>query len=270
MDDATCTEDGHNYNAIEFSRLSPSDLERKRRQLICTECHNPAFFRKESRDGRGACFGARPHIDGCSRAVEDRDLRLPGMGDGQDELINFNNRIIVDLDFGAAEPPTHFDPVPGAPLRPRAGAYVGGDGPRVANMHRRLRPLLRLLVESPNFRHSDVVIALENRSEMSACDFFVNFGDVDAGYAGSLRGYWGQLTDAREGANGVLWLNTGGQGDMSIGLPPELRADLMGRFDLEIKEEFAGAYILVIGEMRVSQHGKMVCIIDDLAMVTIR
>ena len=269
MDDATCNEDGHNYNAIEFSRFPPLELERKRRQLICTECRNPAFFRKESRDGRGACFGARPHGEGCSRAVEDRDIRLPGVGDGQEELINLNNRIVVDLDFGAAEPPVHFEPVTGAPRRPRAGAHFGGDGQGAANMHRRLRPLLRLLVDTPNFRYADAVIALENQPEMPARDFFVHFGDVDARYNGMFRGFWGQLTDAGVGVNGGLWLNSGGRGDISIGLPADFQDDVLNRFNIGDKEELAGSYILVLGTMGISQWGKKFCMIDNPAMVAI-
>jgi len=269
MDDATCNEDGHNYNAIEFSRLPPPELERKRRQLTCTECRQPAFFRKESRDGRGAHFGARPHAEGCSRAVEDRDIRLPGIGLGQDELANFNNRIVVDLDYGAAEAPVHFDPAPGAPRRPRGGAHFGGDGTGVANMHRRLRPLLRLLVETPNFRYSDAIIALDDQPEMAVRDFFVHFDDADDRSNNFFRGFWGQLTDAGEGMQGALWLNSGGRADMSIGLPAEFRNDVMERFNIANKEELAGSYILVLGTMRISQNGKIFCMIDSPAVVAI-
>jgi hypothetical protein len=269
MDIATCVEDGQTYFATQFAQLDPAELERKRRQLICSECHNPAFFRKESRDGKGACFGARPHVDGCSLAVEDSGLPVPGFGDEQDGLTNFGNRIVVDLDFGATAPIEHVDQDPDAPRRPRSGPYTGGDGLGTANMHKRLRPLLRLLVEAPNFQYSDQIVEVANQPEMVVRDFFVQCSLAGFSQFNQFRGFWGQLTDARNGAKGQLWLNSGGKGDMSFFLPLEHQKVVMERFGIENKEEFAGAYILVLGTLRVSQSGKMICFIEDPAMMTL-
>lgn len=270
MDTALCIEDGHTYTAVEFSRLEPMPLERKRRFLVCVECGFPAFFRKASRSGRGACFGARPHDDGCNLAATDNEIRLPGAGDDQDEVFNAGDRIIVELAFGGQDAEVHLDGDERGPRRPRGGRYIGGGGPRAAQMHRRLSTLLRMLVTAPNFRYSDQIIAVNDQPELPARDFFVHLSDVTHQYDGQFRGYWGQLTDAREGTDGVLWLNSGGRSEMSFCLPLEYRQEVMERFRLDEEEDFSGSYILVLGTLHVSRNGKKFCVIDDPAVISLR
>ena len=270
MDLATCTEDGHTYIAVEFSRLEPGQLERKRRMLVCVECQQPAFFRKESRSGRGACFGARPHAEGCNLAAADNDIRLPGNGDDQDELINPGDRIVVELAYGGHDEQVHLEPNPRAPHRPRGGHHVGEGGPRAAEMHRRLSTLLRMLVTAPNFRYSDQTIAVANQPELLARDFFVELGNVTPQYVGQFRGFWGQLTDARPGSDGSLWLNSGGRTDISFCLPAEHIPAVMQRHRLDEEEDFSGSYILVLGTLQISRYNKMFCVIEDPAMISLR
>ena len=270
MDTAICTEDGHIYTAVEFSRLDPSQLERKRRQLICEECKFLAFFRKPSRSGRGACFGARPHGENCDQAAVDNEVRVPGAGDDQDEAFNPGDRIVVELAFGGQEGEVHLDGEQRGPRRPRGGRFVGDGGLRTAQMHRRLSTLLRLLVTAPNFRYSEQTIAVANQPELPVSDFFVHLSDVTDRYAGQFRGFWGQLTDAGEGSDGVLWLNSGGRSKVSFLLPHEFRQPVMQRFRLEEEDEFSGMYILVLGTLRVSRNRKKICDIDDPALITLR
>ena len=270
MDTAICTEDGLTYTAVEFSRLDPLQLERKRRHLICEECGLAAFFRKPSRSGRGACFGARPHREGCNLAATDNEIRVPGTGDDQDEAFNPGDRIIVELTFGGQDGEVHLDRDERGPRRPRGGRHIGEGGLHAAQMHRRLSTLLRLLVTAPNFRYSDQIIAVTNQPELPARDFFVHLSDVTPLHIGQFRGFWGQLTDAREGADGVLWLNSGGRAEMSFCLPPEHRPEVMQRFRLEEEEDFSGSYILVLGTLHVSRNNKKFCVIDDPAVIALR
>lgn len=270
MDTATCTENNHSYTAVEFSQLPPRELEQKRRRLTCDGCGFVAFFRKPSRSGRGACFGARPHNDGCEAAASDNEIRLPGGGDDQDEVFNPGDRIVVELAFGGQEQPPHVDGDPRGPRRPRGGRYVGDGGPRHGQLHRRLSTLLRLLVTAPNFRYSDQVIAVEGHPDLPAFDFFVKLDDVTTQYSGQFRGYWGQLTDARYGADDELWLNSGGPGEMSFCLPADHVDAVLDRFRLDDVEDLAGLDILVLGTLQISRNGKMFCVIDDPALVTLR
>lgn len=51
MYSARCTEDGVVYAAVDFARLPPEELARKRQLLQCSEFGGPAFFIKASRGG---------------------------------------------------------------------------------------------------------------------------------------------------------------------------------------------------------------------------
>lgn len=270
MDTAICTEDGHTYTAVEFSALPPAVLERRRRLLICEECDGPAFFRKRTRSGRGACFGARPHADGCDQATADNELLIPGAADDQDELYNPGDRIVLDLGYGGQEQQVHLDQDPRQPRRARGGRYVGDGGPRNAEMHRRLSTMLRTLVTAPNFRYSDQIIAVAGSPEMTAREFFVQLTDVTAQYSGQFRGYWGLLSDARRGTDGVLWLNSGGRANMSVCLPVEHIDAVMQRYRLMEDEDFSGVYVLVLGTVQVSKNGKLFCVVDDPAVLSLR
>lgn len=270
MDTATCTEDEHTYTAVEFAALASETLERRRRLLRCAECNGPAFFRKRSRSGRGACFGARPHVEGCNQATADNDLLIPGAGDDQDELYNPGDRIVIDLGYGAQEPQVHRDQDATQTRRARGGRFVGDGNRANAEMHRRLSTMLRTLVEAPNFRYSDQIIAVGDHAELPARDFFVNFSDVTRQYSGQFRGYWGLLSDARRGADNTLWLNSGGRTSMSVCLPEEFVDVIAQRYRLTEDEDFSGAYLLVLATLSVSQYGKIFCVVNDPAVMSLR
>ncbi len=55
---ALCTADAINYDIASFSKLSKTDLNTKRRTLVCTECNGKGYYRKKSIDGKPACFKA--------------------------------------------------------------------------------------------------------------------------------------------------------------------------------------------------------------------
>lgn len=270
MDIAVCTEDGETYTAVEFAAQNQADIGRKRRLLQCPECDGPAFFRKASRGGRAPCFGARPHIGDCGLAALDQERRGDGLGEDQDALYNLGNRIIVDLNFGALDHPVHVGDPNRAPNRRREGRYAG-DGDRAnAEMHRRLSTLLRTLIEAPNFRHSDQLIAVNDHPEMAARDFFVSLPNITHQYIGQFRGYWGLLSDAAYDSSGTLWLNSGGRNNISFCLNAEYAEVLAERHRFEDEEDLAGSYILAFGEPRISQNGKFFCSIADPAYVTLR
>ena len=137
-------------------------------------------------------------------------------------------------------------------------------------MHRRPSGLLRMLVEAPNFRYSTQMIELGDQVPMAVRDFCVELDAVTPQYENQFRAYWGELTGARADASGALWLNSGGPQQMSFVLQPQHEQELMARYRLRNREEFSGAYILVLGEMNISMNGKMYCRIENLDMVALR
>lgn len=259
MYSAKCTEDSETYAAVDFSRLSTEEIARKRRFLQCPECGGPAFFRRASRGGRAACFGARPHAPNCELAAPEYDPNQDGQGEDQDQLFNPGNRIVVDLNYGAAQQ-YMVQEVDGLPSnRNRRGRYGGDGGRPQARMHRRLGSLLRTLIEVPAFRQSDQVVEIDDHPEMTVSEFFVPLLDVTAGHEGQFRGYWGMLSDARRASEGTLWLNSGGRDSISFCLDEHLIKPLFERYGIEDEEDIAGAYILVLGSPSVSQRNKVYC-----------
>ena len=97
MDHAKCIEDGHIYSAVEFSGLVLTELARKRRLLQCPECGGPAFYRNMSPIGRAPCFGARPHVPGCSQSAYDQ-VHLLSIAN-EDTPLNSSGKIVVDFHY---------------------------------------------------------------------------------------------------------------------------------------------------------------------------
>lgn len=266
MDVARCTANGQNYSAHQFEQLDDATLERYRRLLICPQCEATAFFRKESRSGQAACFGARPHGNGCALAAVETIYR-GAPGDDQEERINIGDRIEIDFDFGAQDV---VRPQPDAPVEPGGvgGRYVGGPGTRIAVRRRRLSTLLRNLMLSDQFVNSDQLIALPE-GEFRIRDFFVRFTDANAELLGQYRGYWGMLSDARDG-QGALWLNSsGGRAGVSIAVDDAILHDFRNRFRVPDNEDLAGAYVLVFGHLHRSQYGKMYVACNDMRFITV-
>lgn len=269
MDIALCTLDNHTYTSAQFSQLPFTDISEKRRSLVCPECGGPAFFRRQTRNGRAACFGARPHQPNCSLSVLDENRVIHGQGEIAEIIYNPGERIVVDLVFGAqqhvhAEP--DFNPIRGTA---RAGIHIGDNAANNARMHRRLSTLLRTLVESPEFRNSHQVLEILG-NEIQVRDFFVPLLEIQPHHLNVTRGFWGMLSDVGADQNGTIWLNSGGRGNISFVIDDNSFRQVCERFNINEEEDFSGAYILVIGEARLSQNGKIYCSIQDPNMVCIR
>lgn len=265
MDTAKCTLDGVIYSALDFSRLSASDLERKRQFLQCPECGGPAFFRDESHNGRAACFGARPHVHGCSLAALDYLRALYGDDTDQDALAITASKIVVDFEYGS--------------LFQQVAAEDSGRGSRSvvdvcwpnATTSRRFSSLLRSLIASPAFQNSDQAIEIHGSSDITVREFFVPLLSVTDQYVGLYRGFWGLLSDVRlSDDKATIWFNSGGQDTISFCLDSKYINDFTQRYRVRDEEDLAGSYILVIGLLRLAQNGKLYCIIDGVEHMALR
>jgi hypothetical protein len=179
MNNAMCTKDGLTYTALEFSYLLPTDLELKRRFLQCPACGGLAFFRHASSIGRAACFGARPHANGCELAAQDC------ASDDQDTTYIPVGKIIVDFQYGAPVQQDYFKVVGRPSMQDQIGCNY--DQPHTHIYRRRLGPLLRTLIEHPEFSSSDMIVEIEGRGECAARDFFLPLTAVSYLYSGSFK-----------------------------------------------------------------------------------
>jgi len=270
---ARSTLDNLTYQANQFATLPSSELNFKRNNLLCPGCGVPAFFRQASQmSGRAACFGARPHASGCHLAAPEFDRKYQEDDDGytQSELGNLSKRIVLDLNFGAAPKPS---------INSQDGVITDVDdcigGSRLNGSHRhevtlrRLRPLLKALTKSAHFNNSTQLIEIPNRSVTTVADFFVNFNNIGPNHEGQYHGFWGMVTNAQFGNAGTLWLNAGGWNDVSICLPYEFGGVVCERFGIKEPEELSGAFVLILGEIRVANNGKRCLKLHGIDLITI-
>ena len=269
MDAALCTLDDSTYQAVQFAALPPNELARKRRFLVCPECRGPAFFRKASRSGQAACFGARPHEEGCTLATSDYEQNDISLGDDQDSLENPGQRIILDFNFGVPNN-RHNDPTAPVIAGGCGGRFVGGGVRPDAAMHRRLSTILRNLMMSERFRISRQIVEISGIGEFTVANFFVQFDAIAIAHDNQYRSYWGMVVSARFGQTGALWLNSGGRDDMSICVPEQFVNEFYERFRITDEEELAGTYVLVLGTLRTSQGRKKYVQTEELGFITLR
>ncbi len=264
MNNAKCTDDGLIYTAFEFSQLISADLEMKRHSLQCPECGGPAFFRHASHIGRAACFGARPHAQGCQLAAQECT------DENQEAMHVPGGKIVVDFGFGS---PTRLESVEYSRQTPNSdrASHILGDGYRPpVHLHRRLSSLLRTLIAFPAFSDSGQSIVIEGYGEIAARDFFVQIESVTSHDSGQLRGFWGAITDAQFAKDQSLWLNSSGRSNLSFCLDSKYVTVFTQRHRIDNLKDFAGAYFLVIGTPRVSSNGKLHLIISGPEFIALR
>lgn len=269
MDIANCTLDDVVYQAVRFAALPPSELASKRRFLVCPECHSSAFFRKASRSGQAACFGARPHDDGCTLAASEYEQNDIGPGDDQVILQNSGQRIILDFNFGEPND-RHNDPHATPNAGNCGGRFIGSGVRSDAAMHRRLSTILHNLMTSGQFRTSRQIVEIPGVDEFTVADFFVQFRDVTPAHDNQYRGYWGMVVSARLDKKGALWLNSGGRDAMSSCVPEQFVNELHRRFRISDEEGLSGIYALILGSLRTSKDGKKYVRVDDIGRITLR
>jgi hypothetical protein len=263
MNNAKCTVDSLIYSAHQFSHLPPSELEIKRRFLVCPACGGPAFFRHASQIGRAACFGARPHAQSCELAAQECDD-----DNHEARLISGTNKIIVDFKYGSPDQPERFYGFGHEHMQERV--IQNHEQPHSHIYHRRLGSLLRTLIEFPTFRYSDQIVEVEGHGNMAARDLFVALQCATYQYSGIYRGYFGVISDAKLALDNSLWLNSGGNDNISFCIDSKCVDAILQRYGIKDLEAIAGAYILVLGTPRVSQNGKLFCVIEDINLMTLR
>lgn len=265
---AFCTQDGVTYEAADFSQTE--DFTTKRNYLVCPRCNGPAFYRRPTRNGREACFGARPHAEGCDLAAVEHDGTPIGQGEEEDEVFTTGQRIVLDFNFGAAVTDLETRPVELPADTDNVGAHNGQGLTAREIMYRRMSSLLRTLIDLEEFRRSTQIIEIAEQGEFTVTEFFVNFAEVTEEHTGSYHGYWGMVSYARRDANGTLWFNSGGEEDPSVLMDQAFIQEAFLRFNIENEANIAGAYLLVVGELRVGPSGKRYVQITDPSRFTLR
>ncbi|WP_445945692.1 hypothetical protein [Shewanella sp.] len=243
------------YSIVTFVALSDADIDRYRQHLYCEQCGGKAYFRKQSVDGKSACFGSRYHSHDCDQArltnqstKETRDaLEL-------DKLIIENKPLVLDFSApcivktksmtSAATTSTDTKNT-GQAIESNAVTLTPSQAPQAIRLS--MSKLLNSLLKGSNLATAETLIEIDAGYQFKAKNLFVNFANAhpsDSIKTAKPKMYWGTLshTDAK-----LSWLNPADCDDIGIPLGRH-RAGLLKRFDLTDKRDFEGAGIILFGK----------------------
>ncbi|MFV0372715.1 hypothetical protein, partial [Microbacterium sp.] len=214
MEIAEVTTTGTVYDAHEFRDLAESERAELRDHLICVSCRADAYYIRPSRNGRPACFGARPHNEPCEQASQSTDrLTVEDLSESEQRAARSGGFRLQAAD-GTPVPHNQKDDPP--TRRQRGGhAYTQGDGSRSGSLPGlKLDRLLRLIVSKPGFAESASPLHLDSGTITSVREYCVPIGAVDVSFRGRERIYWGTVRFPVVDDDGA-WLNTGSRAEPS-------------------------------------------------------
>jgi len=262
MQYARCTVDNKVWEASHFEAIPKEQLEIKRRSLICEQCGEFAWFRKESSHGHPAHFCAH-HKDDCGLRVEyivvddHRDEATVA-----DNTVGSSDAIIVQLDQerGDTIDVTEVKEPPAPGVGEGGKRHVlKGEGFTFAQ-HFTLRKILFRLVQSPDFQNSNKQIAIyRNKEEVfvrgGVQSVVSNFADISSHlHDNQSMLFWGPIASAGKTKDGKLWLNSSEKHQSaSISIFPDIVEDFLRIFKIDDLEDLAGAHVLVAGNCYISR-----------------
>lgn len=265
MDFAKCTQDNKIWDVATFSELDPTEIELKRRSLLCVECDEFAWYRRESRHGHPAHFCAH-HDQECSLKVNyvASDEHRDDATESVDE-VESGDDIIVRLDEeqgGAID-------VPEVPKNPITGLGEGGqryvlkDQTRRSSQQFTLRRILHRLVKSKNFRSSNSnIVFYKNSDEIMlrghVRDIVIGFDQITKeDHHERTNFYWGPIASVGETRDGKIWLNSSSEYmSASVTIFQDIVEQFKDMFEIEDLEDLLGAHVLVAGNCHFSGDGE--------------
>jgi hypothetical protein len=257
------------YVATDFAELPTATRLRLRELLTCTACGADAYFIREARNGRSACFGARPHEEGCELASLATEDGGSASLDDDDQLTASSSRFRLE------------------PYRPRLVRHIRhtpGGAPHAGSGRRYTRPsrggvrtpsvsidrLLRRLVREPDFRTSRAELVLANNTRAVIADYCINVREADEDLVGRKRLYWGTIRFPRPADDDGAWLNTGSRSLPTVKLDEVLLADVLEDKDIDDIDDLSGAAFAFLGYLRRSAAGKLLLFPEDPEWFVIR
>jgi hypothetical protein len=226
---------GRAMPAEEYEVLAPERRRDYAESLTCPGCGQLAYFIRRARNGRAACFGARPHLDGCELASpESATVEPPATA--EDEFV------LKPVTFPGPRP----DEATGVattsagergPSAPRKDA--SGSGSAAAGMA--LGSLLRRLVRDPEFSRSEATLVLPDATRGPVRTVCVQAIAADARWQNRRKLYWGTVRYAHDDGAGGAWLNLGRRGSATLRLAPDTLTALLESHDADDLEQLQGA-----------------------------
>lgn len=260
METILCTLNNKCYDIASFSKLDAPSLSYLRKALICPECREQGYYRKASRDGKSACFGAY-HKDDCEYKNQDSASRITPEVVEEVRSIATNDQTI-DIIFNLHESNVTQSPNrTGSELQPSniTSKKNTQASTQTRNAQKGLKSLLKMLMHTDTFASSDIKINTGAQHPFKAKNLFVHFNDVSEKHKHKWRGYWGVISHAD---SDISWLNVANKREVSIPVD-KLKNAILNMCNIESAEELAGASVLVFGRLNISTNGKWYIKIDS-------
>lgn len=263
MQYARCVVDDQVWEAEKFAALPNDELEEKRRNLLCVECNEFAWFRKESTHGHPAHFCAH-HSDDCDLRVDyiivddpldDATIDEEQVDSGDTIIVRLDQEQGNDVEVAQVEPPAN----PGQGQGGRTHRLIGQG--RETLQHFTLRRLLLRLVQSPKFRRSNTKVVFYRNEEDILIqglvrDIVTSFDEIDPSlHDGETRLYWGPISSAKTTPDGKIWLNSSDNNNStSIAIFEDIADQFLQVFNILDLDSLMGAHVLTAGTCHISKR----------------
>lgn len=271
MDYAKCVQDGIVYPATTFDKLSDFDI--KKRYLVCKECGAPAYFRKASKSGQAACFGARPHKDHCSLGTLS-SITIPGVL--QDTAVFSSSKIIQIERFGNSKKIFHITEEENQTIKNRNSRKIGSRhiyelGTKPSIEHKNMKKILKNLIIIEEDTKEKIFRI--NNCKFFGKDLFKKYNEITETDIKKFRGLYGKIHSANYGKNDKFWINfTRDQKDPGIAIPKNMLDFIVKKNKFTI-DKFEDKYVLAVGIFGQSPSGKFILNCDnaeDIAIINIK
>lgn len=276
MDIAKCTTDGIIYRVNTFSSQSDEWINTHRYSLICSECGGRGYFRKKTKDGRAACFGAR-HDDNCDMGGHKVD-QAEGHGvENVAQVVNQGQELDLRLDGPAPPRGADFrrraeDDQPGEDHVRRYGG--GGDGDTEVRNARSigLRRLLNNLIHDNQYAQSDIRVNVEERGSVALRDLVREFREVTNGDLDRTMAVWGKVVSIGGQDDGPRYLNSGFAGDNPcfVTLPNNIYRSVLDLMDWENLGAIRDGHVIVVGKVYSAQDNRLKMIPSSINNIAFR
>jgi len=253
MDKAYSQLDRKLYNIHKFSRLDNSMLENLRRSLICPSCDGKAWYRKESRDGKAACFNAY-HNDKCRHeSVGTKIGRANNRVVREVRMLRTSNAVInvrFASDHRESQAVSNFSTNNQSGQLSEIRKRHTGSPPDDRNQTRTWSNILELLIGSDEFADADNIMINTGKALISAEEFFVKFHEISPNHKTKYpHGYWGVIASVDDH---IHWLNT--HNELNVSIPVDsISSELIKKHKIDDPEDLAGAHCLVFGWLNLKE-----------------
>ncbi|RDL42624.1 hypothetical protein DN730_18630 [Marinomonas piezotolerans] len=253
MHEADCTHSDakRKFDILEFVLLPEWKIERFRYHLKCLSCGGVAFYRKQSIDGKDACFGSRYHATGCNAERSSRHFTIDVANSIEvDKAIKQTNEFILSFnDFEDEEKlsdEARVKKVISEKATTGTTTKTSSSSKKTTLSSLSLDRILSSLIRGKSLVESDVIIRIGD-FPYKAKNLFVNFEDAhpeNNAKDAKPKMYWGTISFANKE---ISWLNP--QECKNMGIPiTKFSEKLIKKYSINDRWDLHGAAIILFGK----------------------